>query len=391
MSDFITVPASEQASQAVTENGPLGLIGKSASSPSQSEETPFERRIARWYLQSVARELLPNEGVALCMRALVPGSASVPVVHSRSKKRASYRNLRTCKSVWADPFCSSWITEKRRVELSAALKSSSYTLLLLTYTMRHGYSQALRPLRDGLLKAHRSIRSGEWFQNFKAAFSWLGSIRSLEVTHGNNGWHPHLHELVVLQRPLGGSLGIFRDKLRVRWLTQLERVGQGGSFDYALDVREGFGAVSNYVAKFGRLPSWSLEHELVKGPVKMGKSGSRTPFQLLLDYAMGDENAGELFREYVAATKGCKQLVWSPGLRELLGLGGEVADEGLCEDEPAGDEVVLATLTFSDWQKVLANDARAELLEVAGQGDKRVLAQWLIGLGVYVYPDEDVQ
>lgn len=339
----------------------------------------------------MARELLPNAGVAYCKRSLIPGLTSVPVIHSRSKKRARYGNLRTCKSVWADPYCSSWITEQRRVELSAALKNSPYALLLNTYTLRHTFGQALLPLKNSLLQAHRSLKSGEWYQNFKTAFSLLGSIRSLEFTHGVNGWHPHLHELVVLERPLGSSLAIFKDKLRSRWLTQLERFGAGGSFDYALDIREGFGAVSDYVSKFGRLPSWSLEHELVKAPVKMGRSEGRTPFQLLLDYAMGDQQAGELYREYAAATKGCKQLVWSPGLRELLGLGVEVADEGLCEDEPAGDEVVLASLTFSDWQKVLANDARAELLEVASQGDKQVLAQWLAGIGVYVHPDEDVQ
>lgn len=332
---------------------------------------------------------MPHERVAECMRSVAPGAGSVSVWHSPSKKRARFGGLKVCRSVWMDPFCSSWITEKRRVELSAALAGTSYQLLLVTYTLRHGFGQSLSGLLAGLLQAHRSIRSGRFWQDFISTYSWLGSIRSLEVTHGDNGWHPHLHELVLLQRPLAGCYYVFRDKLRSRWLSCLERLGQGGAWDYALDVKEGYGAVSDYVAKFGRLPSWSLEHELVKAPVKMATNGGRTPFQLLLDYAMGDKQAGELFKEYAECMKGRRQLVWSPGLRELFGLGEDVPDEGLHEDAP--DDVVLAHLTLEQWRLVLANDARAELLDVASQGDKQKLAQWLAGIGVYVHPDEDVQ
>ena len=66
------------------------------------------------------------------------------------------------------------------------------------------------------------------------------------------------------------------------------------SYEHGLDLRNGQKAAS-YVAK------WGLEHEMTKGHMKKGKTDSKTPFDLLRDYAEGDENAGKLFRIYFDA------------------------------------------------------------------------------------------
>ena len=75
-----------------------------------------------------------------------------------------------------------------------------------------------------------------------------------------------------------------------------------------MDLRNGQKAAS-YVSK------WGLEHEMTKGHIKKGKTDSKTPFDLLRDYAEGDENAGKLFRIYFEAFKGTRQLNWSKGLK----------------------------------------------------------------------------
>ena len=54
---------------------------------------------------------------------------------------------------------------------------------------------------------------------------------------------------------------------------------------------------------------------MTKGHIKKGKTDSKTPFDLLRDYAEGDENAGKLFRIYFEAFKGTRQLNWSKGLK----------------------------------------------------------------------------
>ncbi|RIW97499.1 replication protein, partial [Acinetobacter baumannii] len=56
------------------------------------------------------------------------------------------------------------------------------------------------------------------------------------------------------------------------------------SYEHGLDLRNGQKAAS-YVSK------WGVEHEMTKGHIKKGKTDSKTPFDLLRDYAEGDENA----------------------------------------------------------------------------------------------------
>ena len=49
---------------------------------------------------------------------------------------------------------------------------------------------------------------------------------------------------------------------------------------------------------------------MTKATSKRVKTDSKTPFDLLRDYAEGDENAGKLFRIYFEAFK-VRQLNWS--------------------------------------------------------------------------------
>ena len=147
-------------------------------------------------------------------------------------------------------------------------------------------------------------------------------------------------------------------------------------------MRAADGAVGDYVSKFGA--DWTAAHELTKAVVKKGRRAeSRTVAQLLADYALaGDTQAGALWREYAVLFKGKRQLVWSDGLRaRLLPELEEKSDEELANEH---DElaVLLATLTLSQWSRVVANDARAELLTVAGSGDREQLVSFLACLGV---------
>lgn len=36
------------------------------------------------------------------------------------------------------------------------------------------------------------------FKKFKDGIGYEGLVRGLELTYGSNGWHPHTHELWVL-------------------------------------------------------------------------------------------------------------------------------------------------------------------------------------------------
>ena len=79
--------------------------------------------------------------------------------------------------------------------------------------------------------------------------------------------------------------------------------------------------------------------------------------------------------------KGRQQLVWSKGLRKKLGLAQEKTDQELAEEERE-QAYILAQLSISQWQQVLGNDIRAELLEVAATGDSVVLREFLEEFGI---------
>src|SRR5690606_2958938 len=82
--------------------------------------------VKRFFLQSQARELLPDERVAVCLRKLRPVTKTVDVLYSPEVKKAHYKGLITCARVWLCPVCAANITERRREELTAALSSGLY-------------------------------------------------------------------------------------------------------------------------------------------------------------------------------------------------------------------------------------------------------------------------
>lgn len=374
-----------QASEA-----PLGIIARFPSPPPSEIDIPAD--ILRFALQGQAAYLMPKERVGICLKRPIPGIRSVKVMHSPSVSKSHYKNLQVCGSVWMCPVCASKITERRREELTSALRASDFQPMLITFTLRHHAGDKLVLLLKALMAAFDGFKSGNAWQRARKRFGWIGSIRSTEVTHGVNGWHPHLHDLVLLETPLTAEkLANFTDFLKTRWSMVLARQGRDATWEHGVDVRTGDNDIADYVAKFGRLPTvkaWSLEHELTKAPVKKGHRDGRTAYQLLADSMAGDEIAGRLFIEYARAFKGKKQLVWSKGLRALLGL----LDEEMTDEEIAAESreaaFVLLFLNLDQWKVVVYNDLRAELLREASSGDRNQVVTWLAELGIAVYDNE---
>lgn len=314
------------------------------------------------------------------MRTIAPYKTNVEIAKKDGAKRAHYRNLVVCSRIWQCAVCASTITEERRHELTQAIADSTYFPILLTYTLQHKKTDTLTDTLTALLSAYRSLKSGRKWQDFTGEYSWVGSVRSLEVTHGQNGWHPHVHELALLQIPITGAIenGIGRF-IKKRWQESVNKQGYDASWQRGADVRTEDHDITEYVAKFGRLPvgtRWTIEHEVTKSPSKRGKMKGNTPMQLLMDYGEGDSKAGRLFVEYARAFKGRNQLVWSRGLRALLGLGAELSDEELTEKDTVNGRV-LATLSRSDWKRVLSLKHRAQLLEFASNASEGELADYL--------------
>ena len=347
-----------------------------------------EYRLMRWALQSAARDLMPGERVCKCLRRLIPGLDSVRVMYSPSVSRAHYKNLIVCGSVWMCPLCGGKISERRRVELSGAIDDKDFRTMLVTFTLQHSWDVPLKSSLDGLMDGLKFLLYHRHWREFVNDYGFVGSVRSLEVTHGFvNGWHPHSHSLLLFESGTRFDAEI-ESSLKQMWLDALGHFEHSASYERGCDVRTAEKDVADYVAKWNREPldkkrpkKWTQEHELTKSAVKVSRAREhRTMNQLLLDYLHGDKMAGSLWQEYARVFKGRKQLVWSHGLRKKLGLGVDQSDLEIAK-RIEQDAILLARLTLREWRVVLANDARGELLEVASSGDFAKVQKFLRSIG----------
>lgn len=356
-----------------------------------SEDSSSERlrRLRRWALQSAARELMPRERVSWCFRRLSMGHNHVSVYYSPSVQRAHYKNLIVCGSVWMCPICSAKISERRRVELTTAVdQNPDLQPALVTFTLQHNQADELSKVLAVLIESYRELKHSRHWNGFVDDYELAGSVRSLETTVGRNGWHPHLHVLAFFKAgiSLDGAETFFKDE----WERCLKKFDRSASYKYGVDFRTKSRDVAEYITKFGHEPKdkkrarkWSMEHEVTKSQSKLSRDveNGRSPLQLLNDFLDGDLAAGRLWREYATYFKGRRQLVWSRGLREKLGLGCERSDEEIAK-RAESDAYMLAMLPLDVWKIVLKRDVRGHVLEVASTGDPVKLMQYLMGLGV---------
>jgi hypothetical protein len=350
------------------------------------------RRLNRWALQSAARELMPREGVSFCLRRrgfdhdAKRFFSDVQVLYAEHLKRAHYGHLFICGSPWMCPICSAKISERRRVELAQAIENSDFHFALASFTLQHSIEDSLKSSLDALLHARHLIKRHRAWENFKRDFGIVGTISSLETTYGVNGHHPHSHNLLVARRRL--DAGIVHDVLFPLYRAALSERDRSATAARGLDVRTAQSDVALYISKFGHEPKnpkrpfgWTIEHELTKSVSKMSRGDHGfTPLDLLQAFMMGDQHAGKLWQEYAGTFKGRHQLQWSKGLRSILGLGKAESDLEIAQriEEPA---ILLATLSLHQWQVILGNDARGEVLEIASSGDPRQLQEFLHEIG----------
>lgn len=315
-------------------------------------------------MQSAVRELLPEHRVQVCYRHRVPGDPEGVRVYRRQKGSSTYyRGLMVCGSVWACPVCAAKISERRRMELSGAVdlwRNTRGTVLMLTLTVPHTFGSKSFELLDNLLGAYRSFTSGKYrLSNLVPGYA--GAVRALEVTHGQNGWHPHLHVIVFTENQ-EVPLTDIEARLRDRWARVVMRHKLGQINVHGLRLDDGSKA-ARYASK------WGMAEELTKAHVKEGRQGGRTPWALIKDYMQGDTQAGALFREFVQVFKGRSQLQWSRGLRQVLGMGEEKTDEEVALETVEADDLLMARIDQADWRTIRRYHLRGQVLELLREAE----------------------
>jgi hypothetical protein len=327
-------------------HAPLGNTRNMFPAISRAQVVRAQRRARRRRLRDV---LWHRSGLARCRgcgrRPIGPGVSMVD-----NGGVAHYRGLMTCGSIWACPVCAAKIRNARALEIAEAAGNwhrAGNTVLMVTFTMPHEFGMPLADLLPTVTRGFRSVISGRAWLRVKDQVPIVGQMRSIEVTHGPNGWHPHAHSLVFIEGQADAvQLAAFGIHARAKWARFVTRAGYRVPSDLhgvKIDVCTSAAEAGLYIAKTqdGKSPG----NELARADLKSGRAGHRTPFEVLGEIADTGDLAGlPLWLEYEQATKGHQAITWSAGLRKLLlGVAPERTDEEIAAEEVGGGLVLEFT------------------------------------------------
>lgn len=375
------------------------------------------RRVGNRRSRFAAREVLWAESdlqrVAYCGR-FASGDA-VTVKRSADASGAGLGGVQSCGSVWACPVCSEKINAERQAELQRGIENwlaAGHAVLFGTLTLRHNNGHALAELWDAIGPAWTRTTSGArgwngskgkgFIDGDKFRFGIQGFVRVVETKHGwVNGWHPHIHFLLFLDKSLTEQqIKDLEARMFGRWEAALAKRGLSVLQSVGIDLRPVHeAALADYFTKGTYTAPSAAAYEVTGSHSKRAGKGGRTPFEVLADVVwdrdhirkvdglridtrtgevLDDENL-RIWHEWEKASKGRRQLTWSRGLRDLLGLNEEKSDDEIVEEEHDGE--IVANLTAGQYRAVAAVPGRlADLLEAAEHPDElhvvRVLGGW---------------
>ena len=321
--------------------------------------------------------------VVRCYRTRV--APTTDIIHRKADGKASYKGLFTCGSVWNCPICAHKIAQVRRDEVAQLFPyayGNGYRLDMVTFTIPHYAHQSCAELLKLFTQAQRNMRRGKRYQVFKKAHRLDGNVRALEVKHGFNGWHPHTHDLFMLDADADPEA--VRSFLLDRWEAECKKLGlipRGKLRDFrkhAVQINPNMSS-TEYLAKQDDANNlrWGGDAEMTQHFTKKGKADSLHPFQIAAKGAAGCARSRELFLEYMDAFKGRASLFWTAGLKKkVIGDQADLTDDQIAEATPE-DVELLASLDAHSWTTVLSKNARTELLKIAEKKGFNGVDQWL--------------
>lgn len=345
-------------------------VNKSTARGSGVSSAEFSR--ALWGLQRTLWQVTDYKRLAGCHRWLAAGSGAASVQWAPGK--AKWGGLQNSGSVWASPVAAVRISRLRAREVESAVetwkkKDPKHSVEFLTLTLRHSKNQSLKEIWDTISYAWRGITQGAAWRGGarnigdKERFGITHWLRSTEVTLGKNGWHVHCHVLLFLKNSLEKKdRESLESRLFERWSKAAIRKGfRSPTRERGIRIEEAVkrgdaGAMGAYMAK-GSVSS--IGQEIARGQQKFGRSGSRTPFQILADLAdssseMWSRNLA-FWREWEKGSLGRRQMAWSKFSKEALGILALKDEEVLAENDEKElvDSFSVAQVAAENWKSLV--------------------------------------
>lgn len=312
--------------------------------------------------------------------------------------QAAYSGLQHCGSVWSCPVCGASILVHRALEIGAVLGQAiaqGHQLAFVTLTLPHRRSQSLEHLWSSAQAAWQRAISGRTWRTASAGVE--GWVRVWEVQYGLNGWHPHVHCVLVLAPDADGrDVEAVASGMFGRWSKGLISSGLDAPLLAAQDwqlVRgdQASSKLADYLVKMVESSSAelaaSLGLELTHSmPGRAAESFKTRPVWSLLDelVATGEKRSLDLWHEWEAGSKGKRQVGWSKGLRERFAPEVEELTDAEVVDQELGsaaDDVL--GWDFRQWREFVRVPGRlVELLEVSELGGAEAARELLDRWGV---------
>ena len=350
------------------------LVNTQVELPPSDPEGQKARRQRYALRNTVSRILGKKERAGRCGCKAV--GASVSIV--RKNNRAHLSGVETCGSIWACPVCAARISETRRQEVRLAISKhweQGGRVYMMAFTAPHHFGQDCKDLKDRISGSWKKLLAGDPWQRIKEQFGIEGYIRALEVTHGKNGWHPHLHVLFFTETSLTElEERDLEGRLFERWdrIVNRESGLNCNRAVFRLELCSTPDAAGDYVAK------WGADSELTKLHTKDAKGGGRSPWQLLKLAKDGGHRSAYLFRQFYQAFKGARQLTWSKDLKKRFSID-DLTDHEITADDTHDRKIV--DISNRDFRKVEKRGAVAELLDIAENGGAIAVYAFLSRLG----------
>lgn len=375
------------------------LGNKAIKSQQQVEAPDLQRRL--WALHKTMWKITDYQRLRGCHR-YIAGGAGAASLRWHEPGRASWASLCTSSSVWASPLSAAAIGKTRAVEVSTALdnwfkQGKQHSVEFLTLTLAHNREQELKEVWDTLAYAWRGVvagaswRGGKRYEGDKKRFGVQHWIKSVEATHGANGWHVHLHVLLLLDKELSqDQREALENNIYSRWSAAAQRRGfkapsraHGVKLEKARKDKNAHD-LGTYLAK-GSIASVAetLSREMTAGQSsKEGRGAeSRTPFQILDairrsgDMSLKNPDV-QLWRAWEKQSMGRRQIAWSKGSKDALAVNAVSDEEAEQQGEETHTTVEIARVEYEEWNRAREDtgeklrddlDTRGDVVEYVAQ------------------------
>lgn len=310
------------------------------------------RKAANHSLRKCGCQVVPSERknrkTGETIQTKAPGTAQVKIFPGGGM---GWTWLVRCASVWFCPVCAPKIMNRRRHELQKGIevfKNHQFYFAFVTLTIPHSYGVPLIEYMEKLQAVLKEFRGGKAWDKFKKRIGMRGYIRAQEVTCGKRtGWHPHFHELLVLEKQLTkAEQKELTDFLRRRWVQLCMKHGitsaekERDHMRYGVDVRCGSDPVSQeYLAK---TVSWELSSLTTKAAREQERFQPLALASMLTDKDASEKEkdwAMRLWSEYMVGMYGRVAVYWSPGLKRFCGIP-ELSDAELLEGDAESGPII---------------------------------------------------